>query len=133
MRHVLVVEDDPQNALLFRKVLERRALCRVTHREDPVAIFELVRSGDVDLVVMDVSLTHSAWEGAPISGIELTQRLKADPATRFVPVLLATAHAMRGDESRLLEESGADDYISKPIVDHAKFVAQVLGLMERAA
>ena len=49
------------------------------------------------------------------------------------PGILATAHAMRGDEARLLEESGADDYISKPIVDHAVFVSQVLGLMERAA
>ncbi len=133
MKHVLVVEDDPQNALLFRKVLERRGGCRVTHREDPVAIFELVRSGDVDLVVMDVSLTHSTWEGEPVSGIQLTQRLKADPATSRVPVILATAHAMRGDETRLLEESGADDYISKPIVDHAVFVEQVLGLMGRAA
>lgn len=133
MRHVLVVEDDPQNALLFRKVLERRAGCRVTHREDPAAILELVRSGDVDLVVMDVSLTHSSLGGQPLTGLQLTQRLKSDPDTRGVPVLLATAHAMRGDEARLLEESGADDYVAKPIVDHAEFVAQALALMERAA
>ncbi len=133
MRHVLVVEDDLQNAVLFRKVLERRGGCRVTHSEDPVAIFDLVRSGDVDLIVMDVSLAHSAWEGQPISGLELTRLLKQDPRSAHVPVLLATAHAMRGDEKRLIEESGADDYVSKPIIDHAAFVAQVLSLVERAA
>ena len=133
MRHVLVVEDDPQNALLFRKVLERRGGCRVTHVEDPHAVLELVRSGDVDLVVMDVSLSHSQLEGRPVTGIELTRRLKSDAATREVPVMLATAHAMRGDEARLLAESGADGYLSKPVVDHAQFVAQALALMERAA
>lgn len=133
MRHVLVVEDDPQNALLFRKVLERRGGCRVTHVEDPHAVLELVRSGDVDLVVMDVSLSHSQLEGRPVTGIELTRRLKSDAATREVPVMLATAHAMRGDEARLLAESGADGYLSKPVVDHAQFVAQAFALMERAA
>ena len=51
----------------------------------------------------------------------------------MVPVMLATAHAMRGDPESLLAESGADDYVSKPILDHQAFVEQVLGLMEQAA
>ena len=133
MRHVLLVEDDAQNAVLLRKVLERRAQVRVTHSEDPEAILALVGAGDVDLVIMDVSLTHSHLEGRPVSGIEITRRLKAHPSTSGVPVLLATAHAMRGDGSRLLAESGADQYISKPIVDHAAFVDLALSMMERAA
>ena len=133
MKHVLLVEDDAQNAVLLRKVLERRAQLRVTHSEDPVEILALAASGEIDLVVMDVSLTHSVMEGRPVSGIEITQWLKANPASCGVPVLLATAHAMRGDGSRLLAESGADQYISKPIVDHAAFVELALSLMERAA
>ncbi|MFN8589601.1 MAG: response regulator [Candidatus Eisenbacteria bacterium] len=133
MTRVIVVEDDPHNAVLFRKLLEKRLGCVVTLTESPEELFATARDADVRLVVMDVSLAHSAWQGRPIGGVELCRMLKADPATRHVPVMLATAHAMRGDAERLLAESGADDYLSKPIVDHAQFVERVRALVEEAA
>ena len=133
MKHVIVVEDDPQNATLFRKVLEKRAGCRVTICEDPDELMSVARAGGVALVVMDVSLGNSKWQGRPVSGVELCRMLKQDPATALIPVILATAHAMRGDAEQLLAESGADDYVAKPIIDHQSFVEQVLGLMEEAA
>jgi CheY-like chemotaxis protein len=133
MRHVLVVEDDPHNAVMFRKLLEKRAGMRVTVSEDPREILALTAGGGVALVIMDVSLAHSSLDGVPVSGLDLTRRIKAEPASALVPVLLATAHAMRGDAERLLADSGADDYISKPIVDHAAFIAQVQGMLGEAA
>jgi CheY-like chemotaxis protein len=132
MRHVVVVEDDPFNAVLFRKILEKRAGCRVTHTEDPAEVLELVRSGDVALVIMDVSLRHSKWQDRPAGGIEICQLIRAQ-SLRHVPILLATAHAMRGDAERLLAQSGADDYVSKPITDHERFAALAVQMMERAA
>lgn len=125
MSHVVVVEDDAMNALLFRKLLEKRCDCRVTVTESPEELFALVRSGDVALVLMDVSLANSRYQDRPVNGVELCQILKADPATADVPVILAMAHAMRGDEEALLAESGADDYLSKPVVDHTAFVARI--------
>jgi CheY-like chemotaxis protein len=133
MNHVIVVEDDAHNATLFRKVLEKRLGCAVTVTESPGELFALARGGGVRLVVMDVSLGHSVFEGRPVSGVELCRMLKADPRTALIPVLLASAHAMRGDAERLLAESGADDYVAKPIVDHAQFVEQARSLMEEAA
>lgn len=133
MPHVLVVEDDPHNATLLRKLLEKRAGCRVTVTEDAAEVLRIVRVDAVDLVIMDVSLANSRLNGAPINGVELTRMIKSDPATAGVPVMLATAHAMRGDEIQLRAESGADDYVSKPIVDHASFVTQVGRWTERAA
>ncbi len=132
-RHVLVVEDDPLNAQVFRKVLEKRAGCTITITEDPLEVLALARSGSVQLVVMDVSLHNSKLDGKPVSGLEICRRLKQDPLSARVPVLLATAHAMRGDSESLVAESGADDYVSKPILDHQAFVEQALSLMERAA
>ena len=132
MKHVLVIEDDVQNALLFRKVLEKRAGCRVSVTESPEQMMQLV-DADVDLVVMDVSLANSTWQGEPVNGVELCRLLKSKPHTSHIPVILATAHAMRGDAESLMEESGADDYVAKPILDHAEFVAQVKRLMEKAA
>lgn len=133
MTRVIVVEDDPHNAVLFRKLLEKRLGWTVTVTESPAELFDAVRDPDVRLVVMDVSLAHSSWQGRPIGGVELCRMLKANPATAVIPVLLATAHAMRGDAERLLAESGADDYLSKPIVDHAQFVERVRALVQEAA
>ncbi len=126
MRHVVVVEDDPVNARLFRMVLERRGNLKVTVTEDPAELLRLARAGEVHAVVMDVSLHDSHWQGRPVNGIDLCRLLKDDETTRAIPVLLATAHAMRGDEQRFMEESGADDYVSKPVMDQLAFVQQVL-------
>lgn len=125
MRHVVVVEDDPTNALLFRRLLERRCGCRVTVTESADELLSLVRSGDVALVLMDVSLANTRMGDRPVGGVELSRMIKDDPVTHRIPVVLATAHAMRGDEERLLAESGADEYLSKPVVDHTAFVARI--------
>jgi len=126
---ILVVEDDPMNARLFEMILARRGRYEVSITEDPDEILHLVRSGRVDLVVMDVALKNARYRGQPIDGVELTRLIKTDEATRGIPVLLATAHAMRGDRETLLQESGAEDYISKPIVDHRQFLDKVNSLV----
>ena len=132
MKHVVVVEDDAHNAILFRKILERRAGCNVTLTEDPAEVLELVRNGDVALVILDVSLRHSKWQGRPAGGVEICRLIRSQ-SLPHVPILLCTAHAMRGDAERLLKESGADDYVAKPITDHERFAALALEMMERAA
>jgi CheY-like chemotaxis protein len=55
--------------------------------------------------------------------------LKANPDTSCLPIILVTAHAMQGDRENFLKQSGADGYISKPVVDHQAFVDYVLALM----
>ena len=125
MTHVVVVEDDPMNALLFRKLLEKRCGYRVTVTESADEVMALARKGDVGLVLMDVSLANTRYEGAAMNGVELCRLLKSDPLTCGVPVMLATAHAMRGDAEDLLAESGADDYVSKPVVDHEAFAEKM--------
>ena len=132
MRHVLVVEDDIHNATLFRKILEKRAGAQVTVTEDPAVVLEHIRSGSVTLVVLDVALRNSTWQGHPVGGVEICRLIRAE-SRKHVPVLLATAHAMRGDAEKLLAESGADDYVSKPILDHEQFAQLAVGMMERAA
>jgi|SRR5262245_13568047 len=133
MNHVVVVEDDAMNALLFRKLLEKRCGCRVTVTESPAELFALASAGDVALVLMDVSLANSRHEGRAVNGVDLCRLLKADTATRDIPVVLATAHAMRGDEQTLLAESGADGYLSKPVVDHNQFVDLIRRAIRREA
>ncbi|MGH7741488.1 MAG: response regulator [Candidatus Eiseniibacteriota bacterium] len=133
MKHVLVVEDDPHNAILLRKVLERRGGFSVTLSESAEEILELTQGGTIDLVLMDVSLANTRLKGKQLGGVELCHMIKNNPASAYIPVILATAHAMRGDAENLLAESGANDYVAKPIVDHEAFVNQVKSLLEEAA
>lgn len=133
MSHVVVVEDDAHSALLFRKLLEKRCGGEVTVTESVEEILGLCRGGAVDLVIMDVSLHNSRWEDRAVNGAEICRMLKRDPATAHIPVVLATAHAMRGDAEALLVESGADGYIAKPIVDHGEFVKRIQGCLPEAA
>jgi CheY-like chemotaxis protein len=133
MRRVIVVEDDRHNAILFRKLIEKRLGCEVVLIESAGELFECLRAGGVALVLMDVSLRGSEWEGRPVNGVALCRTIKDDPAIAHVPVVLATAHAMRGDAERLLRESGAESYVAKPVVDHEVFVSQLRALMEKAA
>jgi two-component system cell cycle response regulator DivK len=133
MSHAIIVEDDAHNAVLFRKLIEKRCGWRVTVTEDVAEVLALAREADTVAIVMDVSLTNSRWEGRAVNGVDVTRLLKADPRTAGVPILLATAHAMRGDAEALLRDSGADDYVAKPVLDHAAFVEQLRALAREAA
>jgi two-component system cell cycle response regulator DivK len=130
---VLVVEDDVHSAVLFRKLLEKRCGCQVTVTESVEEILGLCRAGAVELIVMDVSLNNSRWQDRAVNGVEICRMIKQDPATAHISVVLATAHAMRGDAESLLTESGADDYVAKPIVDHAEFVKRIQACLPEAA
>ncbi len=66
-----------------------------------------------------------------MDGLELTRRLKADPATRGIAILAVTAYAMKGDEEKALE-AGCDGYVSKPI-DAEALPAIVAGCLARTA
>ena len=133
MRRVVVVEDDAHSALLVRKLLEKRCGCEVVSTESVEEILGLCRAGVVELVIMDVSLNNSRWQDRAVNGVEICRLLKRDPATARIHVVLATAHAMRGDAESLMAESGADDYVAKPILDHEQFVARIRARLPEAA
>jgi len=127
-QRIIIVEDNALVAKFFQMALERAGgfSCLIT--EDVASILREVATGEVDLVLLDVSLTNAEWDGRSINGVELCRLLK-EKSPRRLPVLLATAHAMSGDRERLLESSGADGYLEKPVYDSAQLVAKVRELM----
>lgn len=125
MKAVLIVEDDLVNARVFSKILSKRGGLTVQHTEDVEEVVTLARSGEISVILMDVSLAHSMYQGKPMDGIKITQLLKADPQTANLPIILVTAHAMEGDRENFLSQSGADGYITKPVIDHQDFVDRV--------
>ncbi len=129
MTTVLIVEDDPVNLRVFSKILVKRGGLEVKGTEDVEEVMRSAQAGEVDIILMDVSLAHSVYQGKSVDGIKITQMLKSDPNTSELPIILVTAHAMEGDKESFLKQSGADGYISKPVVDHQQFVNQILSLL----
>jgi CheY-like chemotaxis protein len=129
MKTVLLVEDDPVNARVFTKILTKRGGLDVKHTENVDEVLRIAQGGEADIVLMDVSLAHSVYQGKAVDGIKITQMLKANPQTANLPVLLVTAHVMEGDRETFLLQSGADGYISKPVTDHEGFVEKIKAML----
>lgn len=131
MKTVLIVEDDPTNIKVFLKILTKRGGLAVKHTENVEEVLQLAKSGEVDIILMDVSLSNSHYQGKAVNGIQITQMLKAESQTAKLPVILITAHAREGDRENLLEQSGADGYIPKPVIDQQEFLAQILAMLPK--
>ncbi len=116
-RHkILIIEDNRMNMELAVDLLESAGHQVLTAMEAETGM-ELARSHQPELILMDVSLPG-------MDGLAATQKLKADPATRNIPVVALTAHAMKGDEEKALA-AGCQGYLTKPI-DTRTFAATVV-------
>ncbi len=122
---VLVVEDDPANAVLVEAILTAVGGFDVVRSDDGDEIIRMIEGRPVKAVLMDVSLRNTQVAGERVDGVELTRRLRDLPEGINLPVILLTAHAMKGDRERLLFESSANDYVAKPIIDQQDLVALV--------
>jgi len=131
MKTVLIVEDDPINARVFSKILTKRGGLEVKHTENVEEVMRIAQAREADIILMDVSLSRSVYQGKSVDGIKITQMLKSDPQTASLPIILVTAHAMEGDRENFLKQSGADGYISKPVIDHQQFVDQIVALLPK--
>lgn len=116
---ILVVEDTPVNLELVVDLLEAAGHTVLTAEAAEPGI-ALARREVPDLILMDVDLPG-------IDGLAATRLLKQDPATRAIPVIALTAHAMPQDE-RDARCAGCVGYLTKPI-DTRRFVAAVTDLL----
>ncbi len=129
---VLVVEDDPANAVLVEAILTTVGGFDAVSCDDGDEILDVIRTRPVRAVLMDVSLGNTRIAGEKIDGVELTRRIRDLAEGINLPVILLTAHAMKGDRERLLFESSANDYVAKPIIDQ-KGLVELVGRHIKAA
>ena len=119
MIRILLVEDNEMNRDMLSRRLERRGY-EIGIAVDGRQGVEMATAGGYDLVLMDMSLPE-------VDGWEATRQLRAAPATRTLPIIALTAHAMAGDRERALE-AGANDYDTKPI-DLARLLGKIETLL----
>lgn len=100
------MDDNPTNLKLVTYLMQQHGY-EVATAGDAEAAIVSIREKPPALILMDVQLPG-------IDGLELTRRLKADPATKPIVIIALTAYAMKGDHEKALE-AGCDDYVTKPI------------------
>jgi two-component system cell cycle response regulator DivK len=119
MPKILLVEDNEMNRDMLSRRLQRKGY-EVVLALDGQSGVEMTQTQAPDLVLMDMSLPV-------LDGWEATRRLKADPATRHIPVIALTAHAMSSDREKAIE-AGCDDYDTKP-VELTRLLAKIEALL----
>jgi two-component system, cell cycle response regulator DivK len=121
MAKILLVEDNEMNRDMLSRRLQRKGY-EVVLALDGQSGVEMTQTQAPDLVLMDMSLPV-------LDGWEATRRLKADPATRHIPVIALTAHAMSSDREKAIE-AGCDDYDTKP-VELTRLLAKIDALLRK--
>jgi two-component system cell cycle response regulator DivK len=106
MPKILLVEDNEMNRDMLSRRLEKRGYTLLIAADGGVGV-EMAKSGRPDLILMDMSLPV-------IDGWEATKLLKADAATKGIPIIALTAHAMDSDRAQALD-AGCDDFDTKPV------------------
>jgi len=119
MPKILLVEDNETNRDMLSRRLVRKGY-EVVMAFDGRQAVEMAASETPDLILMDMSLPV-------IDGWEATRQVKASPATRSIPVIALTAHAMADDRDKAMR-AGCDDYDTKPI-DLPRLLEKITSLL----
>jgi len=123
MAKILLVEDSEMSRDMLARRLARRGY-EVVIAVDGEQGVTLAQTEAPDLILMDMNLPV-------LDGSEATRQLRAAPATRSIPVIALTAHAMSGDRENALE-AGCDDYDTKPI-ELERLLGKIEALLKKEA
>ena len=120
-KRILVVDDNAVNRRLLQVLLRFRGY-EVCEAASAPEAFATLREKPPHLILMDLRLPG-------MDGLTVTRRLKADPATREIPVVAVTSYAMKGDEETA-RAAGCSAYVTKPI-DKTLFLETVASVLRK--
>jgi DNA-binding response OmpR family regulator len=124
LKKIIIVEDD---AFLqdFYKVFFKKIGGEVLIQENADVILTEINKGGVELIIMDINLRNTYLNNQRIDGIKFSRYIKETFRQVKIPILLITAYPISSFGDNLLEDSLADDYLVKPIVDYNKLVDKI--------
>lgn len=131
MARIVIVEDEALVAKYLKYVLEQEGHYDVVVTESGDEVLAFARDPITVALVVDVTLRNTQLDGQYVDGLELSRAIKADPTASRLPIILATAHTLAGDQERFLRESGANAFIRKPITDSREVLSLIAELLER--
>ncbi|MEI7812245.1 MAG: response regulator [Ignavibacteria bacterium] len=127
-KHIIIVEDDPFTQEFYKYLFSKTKYKTIT-MEDGDKLMEILAEDFAGLVIMDINLKNTYMKGEKVDGVILSRFIKQNASLSKVPVLLVTAYQKNIGPNNYFEESLANDYIVKPILDYNDLLNKVNNLI----
>ncbi len=127
-KNLLILEDDLFAQEIYQYIFGKAKIkCKIV--DNPKDLFEQLAENSIGAIIMDVRISNAEYENKRVTGIDLSRIVKQNNDYSHLPIILATAFINDGNKKTLLEESLADDYITKPITDFNGLIAKINGYL----
>lgn len=107
---ILAIDDEPDNLFVITRLLEMHGATVITGKNGEEG-FEAAKEHRPVFIISDLSMPK-------VSGWQLLEMLRAEPTTKEIPVIALTAHAMAGDQEKVIK-AGFDSYMTKPVIPYS--------------
>jgi two-component system, cell cycle response regulator DivK len=123
-RKIIIVEDDPFSQDFYKFIFSKAGF-ETLITEDGEKLLDYLRQGDISLVIMDINHKNTYLNGEKTDGMKLSRVIKQEKMISKVPILLITAYTASNIGKNFFEESLAEDFITKPILDFNLLINKV--------
>lgn len=124
-QHKIIIMEDDRFLREFYSFVFLKVGFKADILEEGDVFFQKLKSEKYDLILMDLSLKNTYFEGAKVDGVTLSRLVKEDEELKMIPIILVTAHLVDHHSKELFVNSKADDYVIKPIGDVNKFIDKI--------
>lgn len=128
-KSILIVEDDPFTQQFYSYLFTKTGY-NILITENGDEILDLLNKEEISLIILDINLKNTYIDNERVDGIQISRMIKKELNKSSIPILLISAYQKKSGGRKYFEESLADDYILKPIVDFNLFLKKVSQLVE---
>lgn len=124
MKKILIIEDDIITQQFYTMFFKKRNIeCIITDNGDK--IFNALANEEIGVILMDINLSNTYFNGEKIDGIKLSQLIKANNDYMNIPLVLVTASSLSSQIKKFLNDTKAEDIVTKPILDYNRFINKI--------
>ena len=128
-KSILIVEDDPFTQQFYNYLFTKTGY-KILLTENGDEILKMLEKEEIALIILDINLKNTYINNERVDGVQISRKIKKELNKSSIPILLISAYQKKSGGRNYFEESLADDYILKPIIDFDVFLKKVNQLME---
>ena len=124
MKKLIIVEDDKITQQFYTMFFNKYGYDTIV-TDNGDKILDSLLTEEIGLILMDINLSNSYLNGEKIDGIKLSQIIKSDDRTKDIPLVLVTASSLSSQLKQFLNETNAEEIVTKPILDYNRFLTKI--------